>query len=85
VPARRQFLLHHQALGDRFRTVFRERLQQQPPEHYAQVPAPVWQPHWNFGCQAGGSRVSIKDRHDKQKAGGTISKTFPGGFNHGLE
>ena len=55
VPARREFLLHHRALGDRFRTVFRERLQQQPPELFAQVPAPVWKAHWNVGCQAAGS------------------------------
>ena len=55
VPARRAFLLHHQALGDRFRNVFRERLQQQHPELFAQVPAQVWKPHWNVGCQAAGS------------------------------
>jgi len=55
VPARRQFLLHHQALGDRFRTVFHERLQQQEPELFAQVPAQVWKQHWNIGCQAAGS------------------------------
>jgi hypothetical protein len=55
VSARREFLLHHRALGDRFRTVFRERLQQQPPELFAQVPAPVWKAHWNVGCQAAGS------------------------------
>lgn len=55
VPARRQFLFHHQALGDRFRTVFRERLQQRHPELFAQVPAQVWKQHWNIGCQAAGS------------------------------
>jgi hypothetical protein len=55
VPARRAFLLHHQALGDRFRTVFQQRLQQQAPALFAQVPAQVWKPHWNVGCQAAGS------------------------------
>ena len=55
VPARRAFLLHHRALGDRFRTVFQQRLQQQSPALFAQVPAPVWQQHWNVGCQAAGS------------------------------
>lgn len=55
VPARKKFLLYHQALGDRFRTVFRERLQQQAPERFAQVPAQVWKAHWNIGCQAAGS------------------------------
>lgn len=55
VPARKKFLLYHQALGDRFRTVFRERLQPQAPERFAQVPAQVWKAHWNVGCQAAGS------------------------------
>jgi len=55
VPARRQFLLHHHALGDRFRTVFHDRLQQTQPELFAQVPAQVWKQHWNVGCQAAGS------------------------------
>jgi len=34
------------------------------------------------GCAA---RGSINDRLEKQKASGTTSETFPGGFNHGLE
>ena len=55
VPARRAFLLYHRALADRFRTVFRERLQQTQPELFAQVPAPVWKQSWNVGCQAAGS------------------------------
>ncbi len=55
VPARREFLLHHRALGDRFRTVFQQRLQQEAPALFAQVPAPVWKAHWNVGCQAAGS------------------------------
>jgi len=55
VPARRAFLLHHQALGDRFRNVFQQRLQQQQPDLWRQVPAQVWKAHWNVGCQAAGS------------------------------
>lgn len=55
VPARRKFLLHHEALGDHFRTVFKERLRREQPDLFAQVPAKVWQLHWNVGCQAAGS------------------------------
>jgi hypothetical protein len=55
VPARRQFLLHHQALGDRCRTLFKTRLFQEHPELFALVPASVWKRHWNVGCQAAGS------------------------------
>ena len=55
VPARHQFLLHHTALGDRCRTLFKERLRKEHPELFAQVPARVWKQHWNVGCQAAGS------------------------------
>jgi hypothetical protein len=55
VPARRQFLLHHQALGDRCRTLFKTRLFQDHPELFASVPASVWKRHWNVGCQTAGS------------------------------
>jgi hypothetical protein len=55
VPARNKFLLHHQALGDHARTLFKTRLQQEHPELFAQVPAKVWKRHWNVGCQAAGS------------------------------
>ncbi len=55
VPARKKFLLHHKPLGDRFRNGFKERLQQQHPEIFAQVPAKVWKLHWNVGCQDAGS------------------------------
>ncbi len=54
VPARK-FLLHHQALGDHGRTLFKTRLQKEHPELFAQVPAKVWKRHWNVGCQAAGS------------------------------
>ena len=55
VPARNKFLLHHKPLGDRFRNVFKERLQQQHPDLFQQVPAKVWKRHWNVGCQDAGS------------------------------
>jgi hypothetical protein len=55
VPARTKFLLHHQALGDRCRTLFKNALQRSHPELFAQVPALVWKRHWNVGCQAAGS------------------------------
>jgi Putative transposase/Transposase zinc-binding domain len=55
VPARKNFLLHHQALGDHFRTLVKERLTQKHPDLFAQVPADVWKVSWNVGCQAAGS------------------------------
>jgi hypothetical protein len=55
VPARKQFLLHHVALGDRFRNVFQTRLQKEQPALFAQVPAKVWKRAWNVGAQAAGS------------------------------
>jgi hypothetical protein len=55
VPARKNFLLHHAALGAHVRTLFKERLRKQHPELFAQVPAEVWQRPWNVGCQAAGS------------------------------
>jgi hypothetical protein len=55
IAARNQFLLHHQPLADHCRTLFKERLQKEHPELFAQVPAKVWKRHWNVGCQAAGS------------------------------
>jgi len=55
VPARKKFLLHHAALGDRFRNLFRAQWAQAQPEACAQVPAKVWKRTWNVGCQAAGS------------------------------
>jgi hypothetical protein len=55
VPARKKFLLHHEALGDHVRTLFKTRLLKAHPELFAQVPAKVWKRHWNVGCQAAGS------------------------------
>ena len=39
------------------------------------------------GTAAGRTRgaAGVRDRHEKQKARRMTSKTFPGGFNHGLE
>ena len=54
VPARK-FLLYHKALGDRCRTIFKERLLAEHPDLFKQVPAIVWKLHWNVGCQAAGS------------------------------
>ena len=55
VRARHQFLLHHEALGDHCRTLFKERLRKKHPDLFKQVPAKVWKAHWNVGCQAAGS------------------------------
>ena len=37
IPARHNHLLHHEALGGRFRTVFKERLTREHPDLFAQV------------------------------------------------
>ena len=55
MPSRQKYLLHHEALGDRFRNLFKARLQEEQAELFAQVPAEVWQRHWNVGCQKAGS------------------------------
>ena len=55
VPARKNYLLNHEALGDHLRTLFKERLLKEHPELFAPVPATVWKRHWNVGCQAAGS------------------------------
>ena len=55
VPARPKFLLHVKALGAHFRTLFKARLQQAHPDLFAQVPAKVWQRHWNVDSRASGS------------------------------
>ena len=55
VPARPKFLLPVKALGAHFRTLFKERLQQAHPDLFAQVPAQVWQRHWNVDSRPAGS------------------------------
>jgi hypothetical protein len=55
VSARRNYLLNHEALGDHGRTLFKERLLQEHPGLFQQVPAKVWKLHWNVGAQAAGS------------------------------
>jgi hypothetical protein len=53
--ARHKFLLPVKALGAHIRTLFKEQLQKKHPELYAQVPAQVWQRHWNVDCRPAGS------------------------------
>jgi hypothetical protein len=55
IAARNQFLLHHKALADHCRTLFKTRLQREHPDLFVRVPAKVWKRHWNVGCQAAGS------------------------------
>jgi hypothetical protein len=55
VPARPKFLLPVKALGAHCRTLFQERLQKEHPDLFAQVPAKVWQRHWNVDSRAAGS------------------------------
>jgi hypothetical protein len=55
IPARHNFLLPVKALGARVRTLFQERLVQEHPELFVQVPAKVWQRHWNVDSRSAGS------------------------------
>jgi hypothetical protein len=55
VPARPKFLLPVKALGAHCRTLFQARLQKEHPDLFAQVPAKVWQRHWNVDSRAAGS------------------------------
>jgi len=50
-----KFLLPVKALGARLRTRFRDRLQKEQPQLFAQVPAKVWKRHWNVDSRAAGS------------------------------
>ncbi len=55
MAARKQFLLHHKALGAHVRTLFNQRLRKEHPELWAQVLPAVWKTPWNVGAQAAGS------------------------------
>lgn len=58
VPARRQFLLPIKALGSHVRTLFKDRLLAEHPDLLAQVPAKVWERHWNVDSRAAGSGLN---------------------------
>ena len=55
VPARPNFLLPVKALGAHLRTLFKEQLLKAHPELFGQVPAKVWQRHWNVDSRPAGS------------------------------
>ena len=46
----KKFLLHHKALGDRCRNLFKARLQQEQPELFSLVPTKVWTNENSSGC-----------------------------------
>jgi len=55
VAARPNYLLPVKALGAHCRTLFQTRLQKEHPALFAQVPAQVWQRHWNVDSRPAGS------------------------------
>jgi hypothetical protein len=55
IAARPNYLLPVKALGAHCRTLFKTRLLKEHPELFAQVPAKVWQRHWNVDSRAAGS------------------------------
>lgn len=58
VPTRNNFLLPVKALGAHVRTLFQDRLRDEHPELFAQVPRTVWKRHWNVDSRAAGSGES---------------------------
>jgi len=50
-----QLPLPVKALGAHCRTLFQNRLRKEHPALFAQVPARVWQRHWNVDCRPAGS------------------------------
>lgn len=55
IAARNRFLLPVKALGAHFRTLFKNQLQKEQPDLFAQVPAKIWKRHWNVDSRAAGS------------------------------
>jgi hypothetical protein len=51
----KKFLLRVEPLGAHVRTLFKERLLQEHPDLFVQVPAKVWKRHWNVDSRAAGS------------------------------
>lgn len=54
-PKYPHYLINEFALGDRCRTLFRQKLQQRAPELFREVPAQVWKQRWVVDCQSAGS------------------------------
>lgn len=59
IASRPQFLVRVEPLSDRFRTGFRQWLQQHAPEALPAIPAKVWKQRWVTHCQAAGSGQKV--------------------------
>lgn len=55
IASRKDFLLPVRPLGAHYRTLFKNALEAEHPELFAQVPAQAWKRHWNVDCRAAGS------------------------------
>jgi hypothetical protein len=58
VAARKNFLLPIKTLGLRCLSLFKDRLQKEHPDLFAQVPAKVWKRHWNVDSRPAGSGLN---------------------------
>jgi hypothetical protein len=58
IAARKNFLLPIKALGLRCLSLFKDRLQKDHPDLFAQVPAKVWKRHWNVDSRPAGSGLN---------------------------
>lgn len=55
IQAGSKFLVHVRPLGQRFRTLFRQALEQQATEALEQLPSRIWKQPWVVHCQSAGS------------------------------
>jgi len=58
IAARKNFLLPIKALGLRCLSLFKDRLQKEHPDLFAQVPTKVWKRHWNVDSRPAGSGLN---------------------------
>ncbi len=89
IPTRPQFLLPLRPLGMRFRSLFRDTLQQEHLELFKQVPAKVWKRGWNVDIRPAGSgekalvylsryvfKTATNNRKVQQLAGGKVRWSY---------
>ena len=50
-----KFLFHETPLGQHFRTLYRQALQERAPEALKELPDKIWKQHWRVDCEAVGS------------------------------
>jgi putative transposase/transposase-like zinc-binding protein len=59
IATKDNYLFAVKALGAHFRTLFQERLLEEQPELFPQIPAKVWKQRWVVHCQPAGSGENV--------------------------